>query len=257
MEKRQDAQIYELVYKPVDYDIWDNQLYTPLQVGTNRTNHDIVPLKDNTGDNISSNNDFYSEATGTYWIWKNAPHTKYVGQCQYRRRLQFIEHENFDMIFSVNPIIANTPIQLGTTLKKHIEALHPAIDTMVLHEIITQKYPQYTYSYIQNFVNGRILFYSSAYVMRWNEFDEYCRFLFGVLKLYSDAFGFDDHTTLRRYVTQKVSSSQNRLEKTDIAYHSLIGGFLQERLFTIWLLSKYSVGQILKKNFTFFGGIRF
>ena len=78
MDKRKDAQIYELVYKPVDYDLWDNQLYTPLQVGAERTGFDIVPLKDNTGDNISSNNDFYSEATGTYWIWKNAPHTKYV-----------------------------------------------------------------------------------------------------------------------------------------------------------------------------------
>ena len=82
MQKREDIQIYELAYNKVKYGLWDNALYTPLQCGADRSNTDVCELKDNTGENISSKNFYYCETTGTYWIWKNAPETKYVGQCQ-------------------------------------------------------------------------------------------------------------------------------------------------------------------------------
>ena len=121
MQKRDDIQIYELAYNKVNYGLWNNSLYTPLQCGSAINKVDVCNLKDNTGDNISDKNFYYSETTGTYWIWKNAPKTKYIGQCQYRRRLKFDENFNFDTIFNEHKIICNKPMILGLSLKKHIE----------------------------------------------------------------------------------------------------------------------------------------
>ena len=46
---RKDARIYIVGHKPVEYGIWDNDLYQPIQVGTNE---DFCNVRDNTGDNI-------------------------------------------------------------------------------------------------------------------------------------------------------------------------------------------------------------
>ena len=130
MQKRNDIQIYELAYNNVNYGLWTNSLYTPLQCGAASNKVDVCELKDNTGDNISDKNFYYSETTGTYWIWKNAPKTKYIGQCQYRRRLQFDEGFNFDTIFNDHKIICNKPIILGSSLKKQLEMCHPYINSI-------------------------------------------------------------------------------------------------------------------------------
>ena len=56
MQKRDDIQIYELAYNKVNYGLWDNSLYTPLQCGTASNKVDVCDLKDNIGDNISDKN---------------------------------------------------------------------------------------------------------------------------------------------------------------------------------------------------------
>lgn len=256
-QKRTDAQIYELCFKDTDYEFWDNKLYTPLQVGSSRTNTDVCNIKDNTGQNISNLNNFYSETTGTYWIWKNAPKTKYIGQCQYRRRIQFPEDEDFNLIFSKYGIIVNNPIRIGISLKYHMELCHPQIDTKLLTEIINQKCPQYMYSWIQNFVKGNILFYSTSYVLRWEDFEEYCEFLFDTLKYYTEYYNLEDPISLRRHVSEKLSQATVRPKNMDIDYQSLIGGFIQERLASVWILHKFNERQILTRKFTLFENLNY
>lgn len=48
-------------------------MYQPLQVGREEK-EDLGYLCDNTGDNISAENCYYSELTGLYWIWKMYTH---------------------------------------------------------------------------------------------------------------------------------------------------------------------------------------
>ena len=52
MKKRQDAQIFIMAHKEVDYPIWDNSLYTPVQIGKNKTflKHRDSDCEDNIAD---------------------------------------------------------------------------------------------------------------------------------------------------------------------------------------------------------------
>ena len=57
--------------------------YLPIQVGAS-INPDLGYTKDNTGENISNKNPYYSELTGLYWAWKNLD-SDYIGLVHYRR----------------------------------------------------------------------------------------------------------------------------------------------------------------------------
>ena len=76
--------IYTLTHK--NFEIPKDPMYVPLQVGR-ATKDDLGYLCDNTGDNISEKNCYYSELTGIYWIWRNVHDLDYVGVCHYRRYL--------------------------------------------------------------------------------------------------------------------------------------------------------------------------
>jgi hypothetical protein len=61
-----------------------NDVFTPIQVGKAVSDTDLGILGDNSGDNISHLNRFYSELTATYWAWKNLD-VEFIGICHYRR----------------------------------------------------------------------------------------------------------------------------------------------------------------------------
>ena len=63
-----DLTIYTLTHK--HFTKPDDNMYVPLQVGT-AIDSPLGYLRDDTGDNISALNGYYSELTGLYWIWKN------------------------------------------------------------------------------------------------------------------------------------------------------------------------------------------
>lgn len=252
MQKRDDIQIYELAYNKVNYGLWDNSLYTPLQCGAASNKVDVCDLKDNTGDNISDKNFYYSETTGTYWIWKNAPKTKYIGQCQYRRRLQFDESFNFDTIFNGHKIICNTPMILGLSLKKQMEKCHPYINIDVFESVFNEAQPLYSNAFNEIFNKSNVLFFSSSYILPYSEYCRYCNFLFSILDAYAIRMNFFNRDVLKGYVSNKLNYYQTiGLRSKPIEYHMLIGGFLQERIFSVWVLSNFRQSEIYYKDFTF------
>ena len=86
-------------------------IYIPLQVGR-ALHEDYGYLGDNTGDNISDKNPYYSELTGLYWIWKNYTDADYLGLCHYRRYFlnqngaRMIESDYMDILSGHDVIIA-------------------------------------------------------------------------------------------------------------------------------------------------------
>jgi hypothetical protein len=97
--------IFALTHKK--FEVPQDKMYQPLQVGR-EGKEDLGYLCDNTGDNISAENCYYSELTGLYWIWKNVHAYKYVGTCHYRRYLLneqekiFTETEYLELLSAVS-----------------------------------------------------------------------------------------------------------------------------------------------------------
>lgn len=62
----------------------------PIEVGASMRKNFIYELHDNVGDNISSENPFYGELTGLYWIWKNIDITPddIIGFCHFNKALR-------------------------------------------------------------------------------------------------------------------------------------------------------------------------
>lgn len=93
-----------------------------IEVGaSNRTNF-MYPLHDDTGDNISAQNEYYGELTGMYWIWKNTniEDNDIIGFSHYNKALnisktkaeKWIKEHDYYGIISLTPItIRNHPVQ--------------------------------------------------------------------------------------------------------------------------------------------------
>ena len=74
--------------------------FYPIHAGAETSNIDLKIQGDNTGDNISDQNPYYSELTGLYWAWKNLD-VDYYGSMHYRRYLLAPRsiHENILLSF--------------------------------------------------------------------------------------------------------------------------------------------------------------
>ena len=60
-----------------------------IEVGAENRKNFIYDLKDNVGDNISNENEYYGELTGLYYIWKNENFldNDIIGFCHYNKCL--------------------------------------------------------------------------------------------------------------------------------------------------------------------------
>ena len=83
------VRIYCMAHKK--YEKLNNDIYIPLQVGA-ALHNSLGYHSDNTGDNISERNPYYSELTGLYWLYKNDSDCDITGLCHYRR--YFINERN-------------------------------------------------------------------------------------------------------------------------------------------------------------------
>lgn len=82
-EKELKLNIFIAVHKPSFY--LNDEIYKPVQVGTDLVDFSLDILKDNKGDNISQKNKTFAELTMLYWVWKNKMDADYIGICHYRR----------------------------------------------------------------------------------------------------------------------------------------------------------------------------
>ena len=267
-EKNKDIQIYSLCYSKKNFKFLNDSVITPLQVGAaNGTN--VCELKDNIGDNISDKNYFYIENTGTYWIWKNVTGAKYKGQMQYRRPLDGVnENLDFDDVFSRYKVITCEPFNHPANSQPTNEnpmfipamtveqgyAFSNCIDDLrVIEMVIELYYPEYKESYIKYIKNGENLYYSNGFIMKSEDFDKYCEFLFDCLDKYQQ---FVDVSTPQKLMERVVYNmevgkypkhmSPETRTKEGIRWQMSIGGFLSERLWTLWLLHNFKDEEIMK-----------
>lgn len=264
-EKRKDIQIFSLCYERKNFKFLDDKVITPLQVGaSNGTN--VCNLKDNTGDNISEKNYFYIESTGTYWIWKNVKDANYKGQMQYRRPLEGIdENTNFDEIFSKYDVITCKPFNYPENSKptKEQPMCIPAntveegyrfsncIDDLYILELAIKHYhPEYAEDYDKYIKNSENLYYSNGFIMKSNDFDKYSEFLFDCLGHYLEMSKINsledliDHVKYNIETGKYIRYEKEKVNEGAIKWQTEIGGFLSERIWTLWLQHNFTHDKI-------------
>ena len=245
----------------------DDAVITPLQVGA-ANGTDICKLKDNTGDNVSGGNYFYIENTGTYWIWKNVE-AKYKGQMQYRRPLSGVTDEmNFEDVFSKYDVITCEPfhhpshktptaeepmIIFADTVEQGYAFSNCLDDLLILEMAIKMYYPDYAEDYDKYIKNGPNLYYSNGFIMKGEDFNRYSEFLFNCLNGYLHLADIKSQKDLIDHVKYNVETGKyqrfpdpKKVPPQAIQWQCSIGGFLSERLWTLWLQHNFNDEKILK-----------
>lgn len=267
VEKSDDVKIYSLCYKHKDFDFLNDYVITPLQVGA-ANGTDVCRTKDNTGENISDKNYFYIENTGTYWIWKNV-HSPIKGQMQYRRPLSGIS-ETFDFkeAFSKYDVITCEPFHHpdhkvptkeepmvipADTVEQGYGFSNCIDDLYILEMAIKLYFPDYAEDYDKYIKNGPDLYYSNGFIMKAEDYDRYCEFLFKCLDGYLQFANIKSEQDLYDHVKYNLDvgkypryESKKNLPESAIKWQMSIGGFLSERVWTLWLLHNFKNDRILK-----------
>lgn len=214
-------QIYTMTHKK--FEIPKDPLYVPLQVGR-ATKEDLGYLCDNTGDNISEKNCYYSELTGIYWIWKNVHDLDYVGVCHYRRYLInehgkiFTRQELLEILQKVD-VITTKRVKLRMPYYEGYKKTHHIENLDTTDEVIKELYPDY-YPTFEHLIHGEETYFGNIMISKKEVFDSYAEWLF----------------TIFFEVEKRVS-----IDSYD-DYHKRVFGFISEILLLVWIrVNKLSV----------------
>lgn len=189
--------------------------YVPLQVGS--ALHEPLPcLHDDTGDNISAKNSFYSELTGIYWIWKNNTDSEIIGTAHYRRYLLTEDHifsaEEAKAALQNHDLVSTKQVLLPTTYYEAFGADHHRKDLDALTDVIREMQPGYSETF-HRIVHGNRTYFGNMFIMPRERFHAYCDFLFSLL-----------------FETEKLVDMTGYT-----AYQKRLYGFLSELLLTVYV----------------------
>lgn len=237
-------------YKPDIQSLGDNSY---LQIWAGKNNSSIMSglTGDDTGDNISSKNKYYSELTGIYWAWKNNS-ADIWGTCHYRRfytiaseptfyklkrfgyYLAGIGRKRYGLIYTSDlnlwksKIITQSEVyellqkydaimpvkrKLRYSVEEHYRRYHNIQDLNLLRSIIETSSGEYLESFDKMLRQNR-LYANNMFILGNERFQELMKWLFMLL------FEFEKLVTLNSYS----------------GYQERIMGFLSERLITCWFM---------------------
>ena len=196
-----------------------DNIYIPIHVGKVLSKYDLGIQDDATGDNISSLNSHFCELTGLYWAWKNLKRTDYVGLCHYRRYFAFHEHTilstpccikrsyefkdldlnipNMDKLFAKYDIILPMREVYQYSIAIAYSADHISDDLKTLKEVIAEKYPDYIPSFDFIFRRNNKFSPYNMMIMRWEDFQKYCKWLFDILFELSARINIDNYNPVQ------------------------------------------------------------
>ena len=138
-------------------------------------------IGDDTGDNISSKNGEFCELTAIYWAWKNLKDADYIGLAHYRRYFETkFTSANIEDVFKTHDVILAKPYLHDRYNEMKMARTLDMEDEVIFLKVFKKKYPEYEQSLIDYMYGFRDYPYN-MFIMRWNLFDEYCKFLFSIL----------------------------------------------------------------------------
>lgn len=224
--------------------------YIHIWAGKNGAANQKGFIGDDTGENISDKNKYYSELTGLYWVWKNMK-SDIIGSCHYRRyfttskiplsyklkQLLYypvgILKKRRGLIYTLNlkywksKIISKSEVlnilksydailpvrkKFKYSVEEHYRRYHNIDDLVIIEKILNEDYPDYIESY-KAVLESNTMFANNMFILKWDMFDEMMKWLFSLLFKFEKEIKFEDYKD----------------------YQERIMGFLSERLITVWI----------------------
>lgn len=176
--------------------------YLDIQCGKDATGLDLDMEGDNTGENISKKNRYWSEITALYWAWKNMEKVDYVGLCSYRRffnfkpstgapvriisRKQASEVEKIDLsgvikIFRKYDVIVPEPYVYAYSIRRVCSMNYVDRDFDLLERIVRDFSPEYYLAYRQVFYGTNRMIGHNMFILPWDRFQQFCSWVFDIL----------------------------------------------------------------------------
>lgn len=239
-----DIKLFVCCHQPTE--VPKHPLLVPIQVGAALAdNHFQGFLYDDTGDNISVKNRSYCELTAQYWAWKNVD-ADYYGFFHYRRYLYpdteakrpyWIErkaeialldklgYKNFADIIRQYDLILPMGENMHISVREHYAkaSFHHGRDMELAEEIVEKKFPKYKQA-LEKHLSGTVCYFGNIFIMQKTVFQDYCRWLFPVLK------EFDRRVDISGYGLQEMR----------------VDGYLAERLLGIYRIYRQNDLKILE-----------
>ena len=203
------------------YDIPEDAMYLPVFVGSAVSKAGLPYQRDDEGENISALNPYYCELTGVYWAYKNRKDVDAIGLNHYRRYFKYHGHllkeEEAEKLLKEYPVILpkKRHYYIETVYSQFAHA-HGSIGLDTVREVLSAEYPEYTDPFDRS-MNRRSLHLFNMFIMHRDIFEDYCAFLFDVLRKAGDKLG--DVDRLYGYLGERLLDVY--LEKNHIAYAEL------------------------------------
>lgn len=190
-----------------------DSVYLPIHVGREGKS-DIGFVGDNTGDNISYKNRYYSELTAIYWAWKNLDYD-FIGLVHYRRffanRNLFFQKKTILTSSEVISLCSKHKLILPKKRRYYIESLnsHYANTHDISHleetrRIITSLSPQYLVPF-DKVIKRKSAHMFNMFIMKKDLFDSYCSWLFSILFQLEKHIDLDKLSTFDARLIGRVS----------------------------------------------------
>lgn len=188
-------------------------MYVPVQVGA--VGKETIPgfQRDDEGENISEKNPRYCELTALYWAWKNLE-ADYIGLAHYRRHFAGSGEHGVLTNAEARELVAKAPIVLPkkrhyvietvgnhyahTFDKKHLQAARSSLEYLAPDVL----------SSFDDHMKARSAHIWNMAIMRRDVFDNWCAWLFPVLK---DVEGKIDFTHMTPFEERAVGRVAERL----------------------------------------------
>ena len=265
MKSSTEAKVVIFAIYHKKFPVWNLPCVIPICTGDGFYGAEKM-LRDNTGDNIASQNRNYGELTAHYWVRKNylkEHNPEYVGFCHYRKWFDF-QNQNLDevafaghsMQYVKKHIKKYTYKRIYNSIKDYdlilpkpydfapnlMVDIHPKIkdDIFLFAKALYNVYPECKKE-TEIFLKSDKMIVGTVFVMKRELFEEWEDWIFPVLEEY-----------------KKITD----ITKYNGTYEERLCAFMYERFFNVWLSYKmknnnikvgykrtYMIVSVKKKNF--------
>ena len=214
-----NTKILIALHKP--YSVPRDESYFPIFCGHAGKSYEFGGQTDDSGENISRKNAYYSELTALYWAWKNLQ-CDIIGLVHYRRYFfdevhgvkRILRKRDFEEIMTRADILLPKKLTMekGMTIWEHYAAVHCEEDLQFVRQYICSNYPEYV-SIFDCVMQQKSIHVWNMFCMPKARFDAYCAWLFPILFALEERIDF----------------------ATRSDYQKRACGFMSERLFNVWI----------------------